>query len=73
MLHASMSVGPISAWLDAAFDALVNFHPLYYIVDFSVSIGVEFHLDIGLIHIHVSASVSAELHIEGPQFGGVAQ
>lgn len=72
MIHASLAFGPIKAWLDAAFDALINFHPLHYIVDFSISVGVEFDIDVWFIHIHISASVGADLHIEGPDFGGVA-
>lgn len=72
MIHVSLSFGPIKAWLDATFDALVNFHPLHYIVDFSISVGVEFDIDVLFIHIHISASVGADLHIEGPDFGGIA-
>ena len=73
MLHASMSLGPIQAWLDAAFDALINFHPLHYNVSFQVSIGVSFNLDFWFIHIHISATVGASLQIQGPEFGGIAQ
>ncbi len=73
IIHASLSFGPISAWLDASLDALVNFHPLHYIADFSVSIGVTFDIDVWFIHIHISASVGAWLHIEGPELGGNAQ
>ena len=72
MLHASLSFGPIEAWLDATFDALIQFHPLHYSVDFSVTVGVRFNLDVLFIHIHISAHVGAQLHIEGPEFGGVA-
>ena len=53
MLHASLAFGPIKAWLDAAFDVLVNFHPLHYIVNFSISVGVEFDIDVWFIHIHL--------------------
>jgi hypothetical protein len=73
LLHVSLGFGPIEAWLDASMDALINFHPLHYIADFSVSVGVSFNIDILFIHIHISASVGADLHIEGPEFGGVAQ
>ncbi|MCJ1248188.1 hypothetical protein MMC30_005405 [Trapelia coarctata] len=72
LIHVTLSVGPVKAWLDASFDALINFHPMHYVVDFRVSIGVEFDLDILFIHIHISCSVGADLHIEGPEFGGVA-
>ena len=72
LIHVSLSVGPVSAYLDASFDALINFHPFHYIVEFSVSIGVECDIDIWFIHIHISIHIGAELHIEGPEFGGIA-
>ncbi|MCJ1402453.1 hypothetical protein MMC11_005673 [Xylographa trunciseda] len=72
LIHVSLDVGPVSAYLDASFDALINFHPLHYTADFRVSIGVTFDADVWFIHIHISASVGADLHIEGPEFGGIA-
>lgn len=72
LIHASLSIGPVDAWLDAAFDALINFHPLHYEADFRVSIGVSFNIDFWFVHIHISCSVGADLHIEGPEFGGYA-
>lgn len=72
MIHVSLSVGIITAWLDAAFDALVNFHPLHYTTTFDISVGVSCDIDIWFIHIHISVSIGAQLHIEGPEFGGWA-
>ncbi|KJX99853.1 hypothetical protein TI39_contig350g00003 [Zymoseptoria brevis] len=71
-IHISLDVGCVSAYLDAAFDALINFHPIHYMVDVHVAVGVSCNIDIGLIHIHISVSIGADLHIEGPEFGGVA-
>jgi hypothetical protein len=73
LIHVSLSVGPVSAYLDASFDALINFHPFHYIVEFSVSVGVECSIDIWFIHIHISAHIGADLQIRGPEFGGIAQ
>ncbi|KAF8848465.1 hypothetical protein BDZ45DRAFT_269894 [Acephala macrosclerotiorum] len=73
LIHVSLAFGPIKAWLDAAMDALVNFHPLHYIADFKVCVGVTFCLDVWFIHKHISASVGAWLHLEGPEFGGHAR
>jgi hypothetical protein len=73
LIHASLSLGPITAWLDAGFDCLINFHPLFYMADFHVAIGVNFDIDFWFIHIHISCSVGAWLSIQGPQFGGIAQ
>lgn len=72
MIHASLSLGPLNAWLDATFDALIQYHPLHYTVDFQVSIGVEVDIDVLFVHIHISAHIGAQLHIEGPEFGGTA-
>lgn len=71
-IHVSLDVGPVSAYLDASFDAMINFRPLHYVADMRVSIGVTFDADILFIHIHISVHVGADLHIEGPEFGGKA-
>jgi hypothetical protein len=73
MLHVSLSAGPVSAYLDASFDALINFHPLHYMVDMRVSVGCDCNINILFIHIHIHVQVGADLHIEGPEFGGTAQ
>jgi len=72
MIHASLSVGIVDAWLDTAFDALVNFHPLHYITDFKVSVGVKCTIDVWFVHVHISAHIGATLHLEGPELGGYA-
>nr|OQO31194.1 hypothetical protein B0A51_01573 [Rachicladosporium sp. CCFEE 5018] len=72
MIHVSLSVGIVSAYLDASFDALINFHPLHYVADLHIAIGVSCDIDILFIHVHISVSIGADLHIEGPEFGGVA-
>ncbi|EXJ70275.1 uncharacterized protein A1O5_06343 [Cladophialophora psammophila CBS 110553] len=72
MLHASLDVGPVSAYFDALFDAMINFYPVHYRADISISVGVKFQLDFLFVHIHVSCHVGAGLHIEGPDFGGKA-
>jgi hypothetical protein len=71
-LHVSLAFGPIEAYLDASFDALINFSPLHYIADLSVSVGVSFNLDFWFVHIHIHVHVGASLHLEGPEFGGKA-
>jgi hypothetical protein len=73
LIHVSLDLGPLQAWLDAQFDCLINFHPLHYVAEFSVSVGVSFNIDILFIHIHISASIGAFLVIQGPEFGGTAQ
>jgi hypothetical protein len=51
MLHASLSVGPVEAYFDASFDAMINFYPVHYQVDVRLSVGVSFNLDILFIHV----------------------
>ncbi len=51
MIHVSLAFGPIEAYLDATFDALINFSPLHYTVDLSVSIGVTFDMQFLFVHI----------------------
>ncbi|KAK6429331.1 hypothetical protein LTR95_014522, partial [Oleoguttula sp. CCFEE 5521] len=72
MIHVSLSVGIVSAYLDASFDAMILFHPLHYVADLHIAIGVSCDIDILFIHVHISVSIGADLHIEGPEFGGVA-
>ncbi|KAF4343949.1 hypothetical protein FBEOM_2106 [Fusarium beomiforme] len=72
LIHVSLDLGPLQAWLDAQFDCLINFHPLHYMAQFSVSVGVSFNIDILFIHIHIGASIGAVLVIQGPEFGGTA-
>jgi hypothetical protein len=73
LIHVTLHIGPISAWLDAGFDALVQFHPLHYLVEFHIAVGVEFKAHVWFVHIHITATVGAWLEIQGPQFGGTAQ
>ena len=42
MIFVQLSVGPVSAHLNAGIDALVEFHPLHYVVEFWVDVGVRF-------------------------------
>ncbi|ORY08606.1 hypothetical protein BCR34DRAFT_603464 [Clohesyomyces aquaticus] len=70
LIHVQFHAGPIYAYLDTAFDALIQFHPIHYEVDVRVSVGVEFNLEGAFTAHPIRAKIGAELHIEGPQFGG---
>lgn len=37
-----------------------------------IDVGVECRIPLGLITIRISIHIGAELHIEGPEFGGDA-
>ena len=71
-IYIQVSVGPVGAHLNAAFDALVQFHPLHYIIDLSVDVGVYCHVHILFVSFDVNIDIGADLHIEGPEFGGKA-
>jgi hypothetical protein len=43
-LHASFSMGPISAWFDAFADFLINYKPFHFIGHVSIAVGVSFKL-----------------------------
>ncbi|KAH6981578.1 hypothetical protein BKA56DRAFT_615696 [Ilyonectria sp. MPI-CAGE-AT-0026] len=72
LIHASLDLGPLRARFDAQLDCLINFHPLYEMAELRVSVGVSFTIDILFIHIHISASIGADLVVQGPEFGGTA-
>jgi hypothetical protein len=87
MIRCELSLGPVYAWLDAAFDgklvntpgdspndllAMVQFTPLHYWVSMSVEVGVECDVPVLFCTVHIKISIGAGLSIEGPQFGGTA-
>jgi hypothetical protein len=49
--HVQIDVGPISAYLDAYADFLINYKPFHYIADLGVDVGVTFNADFWIIHI----------------------
>jgi hypothetical protein len=71
-LDANFSCGPVYANFTAYASFLVNFNKFFFIADMGVEVDCGFHADFGIIHINISASISANLHIQGPPFGGVA-
>lgn len=72
-LHFGLDVGPVSAWLDISLDVFIQFKPFHYTADLQVSVGVAISIKIWFIHVRISASIGALLHIEGPDpFGGVS-
>lgn len=72
-LHMGLDVGPVSAWLDVSLDVFVQFKPFHYTADLMVSVGCAISIDVWFVHIRISVSLGAALHIEGPDpFGGVS-
>lgn len=50
----------------------MTFHPFHFIADVGVEVGVEFALELLFVTIHISVHLSADVHLEGPPFGGSA-
>ena len=72
-LHLGLDVGPVSAWLDILLDVFIQFKPFHYTADLSVSVGCAISINVWFVHVRISVSVGASLHIEGPDpFGGSA-
>lgn len=69
-LHASFSAGSIEAWFDAFVDFLINYKPFHFIAGSGICVGVQYNADAGLIHTHISAEISADLHLWGPPVAG---
>ncbi|KAF2001040.1 hypothetical protein P154DRAFT_575420 [Amniculicola lignicola CBS 123094] len=72
MIRCELHIGPVFAWLDAAFDAMVQFEPMHYWVSMHVEVGVECDIPLLFFTIHIRISLGAYLEIEGPDFGGTA-
>jgi hypothetical protein len=62
--------GPLSAYFRAQADFLINYSPFHFIGDVSVSVGISFTLDLWICTIHISIDIGAQLHLQGPPFGG---
>jgi len=70
-LHAALSAGALSAWFDAALDFLINHDPFFFAAVGSLSVGVEFTLDLWLVTLHISAEIGASLTVAGPPIAGI--
>ncbi|MEM8849469.1 MAG: DUF6603 domain-containing protein, partial [Pseudomonadota bacterium] len=71
-LKVLFEAGPLSAWLDASANFLIQWKPFYYSVEIGVSIGVRFKAKIGGISITISVSLGAKLLLMGPPTHGQA-
>ncbi|MCB9284636.1 MAG: hypothetical protein H6563_11220 [Lewinellaceae bacterium] len=67
-ISATWNTGPVNLWFNAGVDFLLGWAPFHYLGNASISIGAS--LDLGLFSINVS--VSADILIWGPKFGGKA-
>jgi hypothetical protein len=63
-LHAQLEKGSLHAWADFTVDFIVNWEPFHYDITVHVEIGAKWKC------FHTTAS--ADLHIWGPEFSGLA-
>lgn len=62
--------GDIKAWFIAKADMLVTWHPLSFVAEVYIEIGVSVRLNLLFCHKTVSVSISAGLTLWGPPLGG---
>jgi hypothetical protein len=72
-LAANWTSGDIRAWFAAQTDFLIRFKPFHYRIDVQVSIGASFTINLWFTTKAITIQAGANLHIEGPPFGGTAQ
>jgi hypothetical protein len=75
--EASMSVGPLWAYLRLGADGIVYFDPFRFSVDAYAELGAGVTIDIDLgflgdVRITISVSLHADVLLEGPEFRGKA-
>ncbi|MEX5636967.1 DUF6603 domain-containing protein [Parafrankia sp. FMc2] len=62
--------GPIRAWFTAQADVLLSWRPFFFDARISVSIGASGSVNLGILHVTISGSIGATLHLWGPPTGG---
>jgi hypothetical protein len=70
-LDANWDSGCLRAWFKASADFLVRYKPFHYDIDISVEIGASVTIHFFGTH-HLTLSLGASLHLEGPDFSGSA-
>ncbi|KAF8469770.1 hypothetical protein BDZ91DRAFT_631807, partial [Kalaharituber pfeilii] len=70
LLHATLTIGVLSAFLDAYADFLINYHPFTFYAEGGVSVGVRYTLDLWFVTIHISVEIGAMLVLQGPPVSG---
>ncbi len=66
----------LQLWFTAYTDILISWDPFHYDVGIGIAVGARLRIEIcffGCVHIEISVSVGASLHIEGPPFHGTAE
>lgn len=72
-MEATYGPGWIQVWFHAHTDILVTWDPFHYVVEIGISVGARLRIRVCFFRcctIHISVSVGATLHLEGPPFHG---
>ncbi len=69
-LNVSYELGPLSAWLNAYANFLIEWKPFYFNVGIGITVGVSFGTTIAGVSITLKAELGAKLNLEGPPTHG---
>jgi len=69
-LEAVYKSGNLKAWFIANADFYIQWAPLFYDAEISVSLGASYRVDFLFIHHTFSIELGADLHVWGPEFSG---
>lgn len=72
-LDAVFTMGALRAWFTAYADFEIGWKPFYYDISIGIGIGFSITLDCWLFSKTFTMEMSADLHIWGPAFSGVAK
>ena len=68
-LQLTFEAGPLKAWLKADANAIVFWHPFYFDIEVSISIGISFHLHVLFVDVTISIEIGVDFRIYGPDIG----
>ncbi|KAK6352435.1 hypothetical protein TWF730_009261 [Orbilia blumenaviensis] len=69
-LSVTLTLGPLSAYLNAWADFLVNYKPFSFEAEAGISVGVSYVLDLWFVSIPIKIDISARLYLWGPPIAG---
>jgi hypothetical protein len=72
-LDITFQSGNLKAWCDLYADFLVQWTPFWFEVDFGISIGASYRLNLGFTTKTITAELGASLALWGPPTGGTAK
>lgn len=69
LLAVTFAEGGLKAWLRAQADAILFWKPFYLIATASLSVGISYHVELGLIDLTLSLEIGATFELWGPPVG----